>query len=1189
MSFGLTYSHYHRLLPVSLQNVSAEAYVVDMIAEVKITQTYKNVETDVIKATYKFPINESAAVCAFEAEIDGKKVQGVVKEAQEAIIEYNDMNEKGHGAYLLEERHADIFECSIGSILPGQIVIIKFSYVVELKHDEETEKIRFVLPTAIAPKYGIDRNIHNQEFVGFGVSSFVKPELSLLIECKMTSVITNIESPSHFISCEININGNPKISRITLGEQINYLDKDFVMIIKSLGLDQPRAFIEHDPEKDTKCLMLTLVPKFAVNPVLTELIFIVDRSESMNGSSIKKASSALELLLRSLPEDCYFNIVSFGERFDPLFKQSEPNSPSSLSTALLLVRTMMANYGGKEIYQVLKWVFENKRTNIPTAVFLITDGNVWNVGEISELVKNNVKKYEDDLRLFVLGIGSNVSTNLVESLARAGKGYAQFVTDTEKMDKKLLGMLKNGTKSPIKDYQINWSDDVNVIDDSSEDSSEDSDTKIKDKPIISFFNDDEISSSEQSLNYDFVDNIVVRQAPYEIPQIYSGVRFIIYCMMPKDFTAKKSILLSAMSQNGPMKLEIPVDPIVLKGSKIHTLAARKLIQTLEDGTSYIHNHPKFRGKPVPASIIRKQIVTLGKTFNLVSKYTSFIAVDERNKANEEKENIDKVILFKKIGPNQWITKQSEATTQFGATTQAYPSLFRPATTQMPVFGFGAAVTQASAFGRFGATTTQALPSGTIGFGAAIQSSTVGGFGFGTPITQASPFGVTTQVFGLGTATTKSSAIGGFGFGTPITQVLPFGTVAPAFGFGATATTQALPSGPVAPAFGFGAATISSGGLASGGFGVQPSGFGFKANTPSGGFGVSPSQPSGLGFGVAATQLPSFSSINQSWFGNRQSPVYGGFQTQPTFDGINGIPNQPVFGGINSVQPQPSYAFAQSQPVYGGFGFAQTAANFGGFGLAQPSSANLFQPQSAFGSFHLPQPQLIQPQPLLGNFATQIPQNALPYNLNMQNPIPFGFNTPTTTLSLFDSLNITSSISPLFVLPSPTSKFAFLNNLITSSGLSIIGTTPTTLQTNNNTINFFETKKELREGSTLTTMITNNDNKKFDPRIASFDGLMTFLKFQSFDGIFRPTLQFYSFFNENNPMKDKPSEYDDESWCTSVSIAYLEIVIWKDFKQECEMCFEKANRALKKLMKSDNIKEILDKAKDWINKWSIKKE
>ncbi|GES87009.1 von Willebrand factor A domain-containing protein DDB_G0267758-like [Rhizophagus clarus] len=1192
MSFGLTYSLYNKLLPVSLRNVSVEAYVVDMIAEVKVIQTYKNVETSTIKASYKFPINESAAVCAFEAEIDGKKIQGVVKEVQEGVIEYNDMNEKGHSAFLLEERHADIFECSVGSILPEQIVIIKFSYVVELKHDEETEKIRFVLPTAIAPKYGIERNIHCQDFVGFGVSSFVKPELSLLIECKMTSVITNIESPSHFISCEININGNPKISRITLGEQINYLDKDFVLIIKSLSLDQPRAFIEHNPEKDTKCLMLTLVPKFAVNPVLTELIFIVDRSESMYGSSIKKASAALELLLQSLPEDCYFNIVSFGERVDPLFKQSEPNSPSSLSVALLLARTMVANYGGKEIYQVLKWGFENKRTNIPTAIFLITDGNVWNVEEISELVNNNVKKYEDKVRLFVLGIGSNVSTNLVESLARAGKGYAQYVTDTEKMDKKLLGMLKNGTKSQIKDYRINWSDDINIIDEPFENS----DKKIKDKPIISFFNDDEISSSEQSLSYDFVDNIVIRQAPYEIPQIYSGVRFIVYCMMPKDFTAKKSIILSAMSQDGPMKLEIPVDPIVLKGSKIHTLAARKLIQNLEDGTSYIHNHPKFRGKPVPASIIRKQIIALGKTFNLVSKYTSFLAVDEHNKMNDEKENNDKVILFKKIGPNRWITTQSETTTQFGATAQAHASPFGAVTTQMPAFGFRAAATQASASGNLGATTTQTLSSG---FGTATRSPTVGGFGFGTPITQ--QFGVATQVFGFGTATTKSSAIGGFGFGMPITQVLPFGTVAPAYGFGATSITQAFPSGTIAPAFGFGAAAISSGGFAPGGFGVQPSGFGFKLTTSSGGFGVSLSQPSGLGLGAAG-----FNPINQSWFGNRQSPVYGGFQAQP-FDGINGVPNHSVFGGINPAQSQPSYGmfpFAQQQPVYGGFGFAQTTANYGGFGLP---ALNLFQPQSTFGSFHLPQPQLIQSQPFLGNFATQISQNALPYNFNIVNPIPFGFNTNASTLSLLDNLNTTSSIPPLFVTPSSAtslfvlpsstpSKFAFLNNLIASSSLGILGTTPITLQTNNNTINDlkpffgFEIKKELGEGSTLTTMITaNNDNKKFDSKVASFDGLMTYLKFQSFDGIFRPTFQFYSFFGKNNPMQDKPSEYGDESWCTSVSIAYLEIVMWKDFRQECEMSYERANRALKKLMESDDIKEILDKAKDWINKWLVKKE
>ena len=56
----------------------------------------------------------------------------------------------------------------------------------------------------------------------------------------MTSVIQSIESPSHHISVELNINGNPKVSKITLADQITYLENDFILVIKSLGLDQPR-------------------------------------------------------------------------------------------------------------------------------------------------------------------------------------------------------------------------------------------------------------------------------------------------------------------------------------------------------------------------------------------------------------------------------------------------------------------------------------------------------------------------------------------------------------------------------------------------------------------------------------------------------------------------------------------------------------------------------------------------------------------------------------------------------------------------------------------------------------------------------------------------------------------------------------------------------------------------------------
>ena len=50
-----------------------------------------------------FPLDEHAAVCEFEAEIQGKKIAGVVKEKEQAALEYNQAIRRGDGAYLLEQ------------------------------------------------------------------------------------------------------------------------------------------------------------------------------------------------------------------------------------------------------------------------------------------------------------------------------------------------------------------------------------------------------------------------------------------------------------------------------------------------------------------------------------------------------------------------------------------------------------------------------------------------------------------------------------------------------------------------------------------------------------------------------------------------------------------------------------------------------------------------------------------------------------------------------------------------------------------------------------------------------------------------------------------------------------------------------------------------------------------------------
>ncbi|CAG8506406.1 2686_t:CDS:10, partial [Dentiscutata heterogama] len=616
--YGLIYFVNYQYYPIPLQNVSVEANIVDMIAETTVCQTYKNIESNTIEAIYKFPLHEATAVCKFEAEIDGKrKIKGIAKESKQAAKEYDEAIQQGQGAYLLEEHQSDVFQCSIGNITA----------------------VRFVFPTAIAPRYGSsgyspanDRKKLIPDAMSY--SSEATYYLDLAITCRMTSVIQNIESPSHHISTELNIDGNPNVSKITLAEQITYLEKDFILVVKSLGLDQPRAFVEYNPQTETNCIMLTLVPKFAINTIISELIFVIDRSGSMQSGAMKKASEALQLLLRSLPEDCYFNVISFGSHFDSLFEKSQPYSENSFSKALKHAQEMAANYGGTEIYNPIKWAFENSRNDMPTSVFLLTDGLVNNVDQIVELIKSSEEKKKDDVRVFSIGIGNSVSHGLVESVARAGKGYAQFVTNNERMDKKILGMLKNAIKPPIKDYNITWTNQI--IEDALPKETESVDV---DKPTISFFSD---NTAPPPVAQIFFTDVKIQQAPFVIPPIYPGVRFIVYCILEKGVEACKEITLSATSHDGPMKLSIPLDPVTLQGSKIHTLAARKLIQDLDDGTSFIHKHPRNSGKLIPISLIREQIVKLGIMYRLASKYTNFLAIDERdNKAVAEAQNIRK--------------------------------------------------------------------------------------------------------------------------------------------------------------------------------------------------------------------------------------------------------------------------------------------------------------------------------------------------------------------------------------------------------------------------------------------------------------------------------------------------------------------------------------------------------------------
>ncbi|RUO95616.1 vault protein inter-alpha-trypsin domain-containing protein [Jimgerdemannia flammicorona] len=254
-----------------LKNVFVD--VLDKIAKVNLSQTYSNTGSSIIETTYKFPLPELAAINAFEVKFNnGRNVIGTVIEKGNSKQIYTNAVQSGHGAYLLEQKTTEIFEMKVGNIHPSEILTVHISYVQELSNDISSyDLIRFSLPTTIAPRYQADNTSTGVTYS----SNALSYTLGVDVKCRMSGCILDISSESHDITA--NIDG--KFANVTFANSYECLDKDFVLLVQAEDLDNPRAFIEYNPETDTNCVMLTMVPRFALTNVQSELFWIYGGSQ----------------------------------------------------------------------------------------------------------------------------------------------------------------------------------------------------------------------------------------------------------------------------------------------------------------------------------------------------------------------------------------------------------------------------------------------------------------------------------------------------------------------------------------------------------------------------------------------------------------------------------------------------------------------------------------------------------------------------------------------------------------------------------------------------------------------------------------------------------------------------------------------------------------------------------------------
>uniref|UniRef100_A0AAZ1XRN6 von Willebrand factor A domain containing 5A n=1 Tax=Oreochromis aureus TaxID=47969 RepID=A0AAZ1XRN6_OREAU len=575
--------------PVPLKSIEVELEVRDHVATVVSTLNYKNKEDKPLEAVFVFPLPGDAAVCHFSAKIGQTQIVAEVKEKQKAHEEYDDALSSGQQAFLLEEsdQSPDIFSLSVGSLPPGESASIRLEYVTELAVQAD-DGLRFCLPAVLNLRY------QPQGSEGAGVqvtsvpASLVPYSLSFSARVSSPRPISKVESNCSLDPLQyLNTDQTQATVKLAAGHKF---DRDVELLIYYKDAHQPTAVVEAGQASaepgslmGDPVVMVSLYPEFPQSVMSSmascgEFVFLMDRSGSMSNTRIRSAKDTLLLLLKSLPMGCYFNIYSFGSRYEHIFPKSVEYSQQTMEEALKTVEQMQANLGGTEILQPLKHIYSQPCIpNQPRQLFVFTDGEVGNTKEVIDLVKKNSGSH----RCFSFGIGEGASSALINGMAKEGGGHAQFITGTDRMQPKVMQSLRFALQLVVVDISVTW---------------------------------------------DLPKEVSVTVLSPPITALFQGQRSLIYAQLTGQSSEAAegcvTVKYSLAGHPSENQLHFSLRPAEDTGLTVHRLGARTLIRSLE------MDERESRGQQDGG--VKEKVVKLSVQSGVSSSFTAFIAVNKDN-------------------------------------------------------------------------------------------------------------------------------------------------------------------------------------------------------------------------------------------------------------------------------------------------------------------------------------------------------------------------------------------------------------------------------------------------------------------------------------------------------------------------------------------------------------------------------
>ena len=444
----------------------------------RVTQVFRNTTNDWVEAIYVYPLPDGGAVDTLKMVIGDRVVVGDIKERQQARVIYEQAKQNGQKAALTEQERPNIFTNSVANIGPGETVLVQIEYQEPVHQSGDQFSLR--IPMVVGPRYNPAPVVQTVDLRtgenGWGTATndpvpdrnrISPPVLDprdhaptnpTTISIRLHAGFPIGEVKSHFHNVKID---SPDSSTrvITLADGAVPADRDFELTWTAAAEKTPTVGLFREQVAGSDYLLAYVTPPVVNDaeqkPLPREVVFVIDNSGSMGGTSIAQAKAGLLYALARLQPNDRFNVIRFDNTMDVLFPDVVSADNEHLARANAFVTALQAA-GGTEMIPPMRAALTDHHAdgNTVRQVVFLTDGCIGNEQQLFDTITS----MRGRSRVFMVGIGSAPNSYLMTRAAELGRGTFTHIGSVEQVESRMRELFGKLESPAVTQLSVTFSD-----------------------------------------------------------------------------------------------------------------------------------------------------------------------------------------------------------------------------------------------------------------------------------------------------------------------------------------------------------------------------------------------------------------------------------------------------------------------------------------------------------------------------------------------------------------------------------------------------------------------------------------------------------------------------------------------------------------------------------------------------------